>query len=78
MIPLTFPLTLHLPDTTLEGDSKVTCVRAVRVIANRRSVYQATWGGNDVFVKLFFDKVRASSIGNVKNMASWHSRPMAY
>jgi len=59
MIPLTFPLTLHLPDTTLEGDSKVTCVRAVRVIANRRSVYLARWDGKDVFVKLFFDKIRA-------------------
>lgn len=59
MLPLTLPLTLHLPDKALEGESEVKCLRAVRVITNRRFVYLARWNGKDVFVKLFFDKIRA-------------------
>lgn len=59
MLPLTLPLTLHLPDKTLDGESDVKCLRAVRVIKNRRSVYLARWNDKDVFVKLFFDRIRA-------------------
>ena len=59
MLPLSLPLTLRLPDQTIEGDNEVTCLRALRIVKNRRSAYMAKWNGKNVFVKLFFDKIRA-------------------
>ncbi len=58
MYPLTTPFILSLPKDH-ERRGQVECLRAVRIVPGKRSVYQAKWNDKDVFVKLFIHPHRA-------------------
>ncbi len=51
------PMTLELAHA--DGTARVTCVRVVRAVSGRRYVYEGSWNGETVYVKLFVDRWHA-------------------
>jgi tRNA A-37 threonylcarbamoyl transferase component Bud32 len=54
-LPLQLPARLQLPG----GEGQIECLRAARIIAGRRYVYEGSWDGQRVYVKLFAGRGRA-------------------